>query len=150
TFHLGRPHLAFRAILGLKHSWLSREIVAFGVFAKLAVVYSVALYLFQQAPANELDGVIATPNWLRWLGFGVSGSGLFAVFCSVMIYVFTQRECWSLIRVAVRFALTSALLGIAVVWLSILLMMLIRPAPQLNELIRQNGAFACRATIAIA
>ena len=32
-FHLGRPLYAFRAVLGLRHSWLSREIVAFGAFA---------------------------------------------------------------------------------------------------------------------
>ncbi len=27
------------------------------------------------------------------------------MFCSTMIYVFTQRECWSFVRVGVRFAL---------------------------------------------
>jgi len=31
--HLGRPQYAFRAIIGLRSSWLSREILAFGVFA---------------------------------------------------------------------------------------------------------------------
>jgi len=30
--HLGRPLYAFRAILGLRTSWLSREILAFGLF----------------------------------------------------------------------------------------------------------------------
>jgi len=30
VLHLGRPQYAFRAILGLTHSWLSREIVGFG------------------------------------------------------------------------------------------------------------------------
>ncbi len=39
-FHLGRPHYAFRAVLGLRHSWLSREIVVFGVFAGLASLYA--------------------------------------------------------------------------------------------------------------
>ena len=32
-FHLGRPHLAFRAVYGLRSSWLSREVLAFGLFA---------------------------------------------------------------------------------------------------------------------
>ena len=36
TLHLGRPHLAWRAVLGLRSSWLSREIVAFGLFAAAA------------------------------------------------------------------------------------------------------------------
>ncbi len=34
--HLGRPLQAWRAVIGLRHSWLSREIVAFGAFAGLA------------------------------------------------------------------------------------------------------------------
>ena len=42
-----------------------------------------------------------------------------------MIYVFTQRECWSLLRAGVRFALTTALLGIAAVWLSMALLAMI-------------------------
>ena len=31
--HLGRPQHAYRAVIGLRHSWLSREILAFGLFA---------------------------------------------------------------------------------------------------------------------
>ena len=33
VLHLGRPRYAYRAVLGLRHSWLSREVVAFGAFA---------------------------------------------------------------------------------------------------------------------
>src|SRR5262249_46131240 len=40
-FHLGRPQYAFRAVLGLKTSWLSREILTFGIFAVLAFTYAV-------------------------------------------------------------------------------------------------------------
>ena len=36
---------AWRAVLGLRHSWLSREIVAFGAFAGLAVAYAGAVGL---------------------------------------------------------------------------------------------------------
>jgi Fe-S-cluster-containing dehydrogenase component len=35
--HLGRPRKAWRAFLGLRRSWLSREIVVFGLFALLAI-----------------------------------------------------------------------------------------------------------------
>ena len=42
-FHLGRPQFAFRAVLGLRHSWLSREIVAFVVFAGFAGSDSMAV-----------------------------------------------------------------------------------------------------------
>ncbi len=34
--HLGRPLYAYRALIGLRHSWLSREVLAFGVYAGLA------------------------------------------------------------------------------------------------------------------
>src|SRR5207248_688236 len=34
--HLGRPFYAFRALIGLRTSWLSREILAFGLFAAFA------------------------------------------------------------------------------------------------------------------
>jgi Fe-S-cluster-containing dehydrogenase component len=40
--HLGRPLYAFRAVLGFRHSWLSREVVALGLFAKLAAAYVAA------------------------------------------------------------------------------------------------------------
>ena len=46
-FHLGRPQFAFRAVLGLRHSWLSREIVAFGAFAALASLYAGAVFVMQ-------------------------------------------------------------------------------------------------------
>ena len=36
ALHLGRPQYAYRAVIGLRHSWLSREIVAFGLFAVAA------------------------------------------------------------------------------------------------------------------
>ena len=45
TLHLGRPHLAFRAVIGLATSWLSREILAFGVFATLAVLYAGSVWI---------------------------------------------------------------------------------------------------------
>src|SRR5690606_40142196 len=35
TFHIGRPQYAFRAFIGLRTSWMSREIIAFGAFVKI-------------------------------------------------------------------------------------------------------------------
>ena len=49
TLHLGRPHLAWRAVLGLRRSWLSREIVAFGIFAGVAAMYSMGAMLWPDA-----------------------------------------------------------------------------------------------------
>lgn len=143
VLHLGRPRYAFRAILGLRHSWLSREIVAFGVFAKLACVYAAAIFLPRysslSAPAWIVDG----------LGWSVAATGAAAIFCSAMVYVFTQRECWSATRVGLRFLLTSALLGVAVVWLSILLLALASSSQEWAELVDRHGAKLCITLISI-
>jgi Fe-S-cluster-containing dehydrogenase component/DMSO reductase anchor subunit len=155
TLHLGRPQYAFRAILGLRHSWLSREIVAFGVFAGLASAYAGAIFMFapgshdlpsKEAIASSTAGVAI----VQWLGWSVAGTGTISIFCSIMIYVFTQRECWSFTRVALRFSLTAALLGVAAVWLSILGLTLVRPSPELTDLVQLHGRSLCRAVILLA
>ncbi len=101
TLHLGRPHLAYRAILGIRHSWLSREIVAFGLFAALATTYCAAV-------SFPIDAIQPFRGPLAW---SVAVVGVVAVFCSVMIYVATWRECWNFPRTALRFGLSMGLLG---------------------------------------
>jgi Fe-S-cluster-containing dehydrogenase component/DMSO reductase anchor subunit len=148
-FHLGRPHLAFRAVLGLRHSWLSREIVSFGAFAMLASLYAAAALV-----AGRMEDSTSTTGyaqfWIDWLGWSVAATGVIAVFCSMMIYVFTQRECWSLVRVGMRFALTGALLGVAAVWLSILVSTLAVPSAALFSLVRECGPTLCWTLVATA
>ena len=105
-FHLGRPLYAFRAILGLRTSWLSREILAFTVFAGLAAAYSVAAWF---APTNTFAFQAANA-----LGGVAAASGVAAVICSIMIYVDTHRPFWSGSRTSVKFLLTMFVLGIPV------------------------------------
>src|SRR5262249_16833879 len=92
VFHLGPPLPAWRAVLGLRTSWLSREALAFGLFAKLGVAYaaSVAAPLLPAFPGKDL--VIALAPALR---LGAALVGLAGVFCSMMVYVATRREQWS-------------------------------------------------------
>lgn len=143
VWHLGRPRYAFRAILGLRHSWLSREIVAFGIFAMLACAYAAAIFLPRFSslcvPASMVDG----------LGWSVAATGAAAIVCSAMVYVFTRRECWSATRVGMRFLLTSALLGVAVVWFSLLLLALASPSQEWIELVDCHGVELCMALILI-
>ena len=136
TLHLGRPQYAFRAIVGLKHSWLSREIVAFGVFAGAAFVYAAAAWV-----PDIPDTAVVSLSW------GVAAIGVVAVFCSVMIYVFTQREFWSFTQTATKFYLTSAILGIAATWLSILLLGTLFNNPAAQQLSRDVGNTLLRALI---
>src|SRR5690606_21396377 len=44
TFHIGRPQYAFRAFIGLRTSWMSREIIAFGAFVKLGAIYALSFW----------------------------------------------------------------------------------------------------------
>jgi formate dehydrogenase iron-sulfur subunit len=141
-FHLGRPRYAFRAVLGLRHSWLSREIVAFGSFAGIASAYAAVIFTTR---VLDLPVDAGQSRWIGRLGGAVAAVGAVGVFCSVMIYVFTRRECWSYTRVAVRFVLTAAVLGVAAVWLSILMATVANPSPQLTAVVRTQGPSLCRA-----
>jgi formate dehydrogenase iron-sulfur subunit len=86
VLHLGRPLKAYRAVIGVRHSWLSREIVAFGAFAALAP--------------------LRTPV--------AAAVGLFAVYCSIRIYSVTRRTWWRFRTTASKFALTTLVCGLAV------------------------------------
>jgi formate dehydrogenase iron-sulfur subunit len=101
VLHLGRPRYAFRTVLGLRRSWLSREIVAFGAYTGLA-----AGYLLVTWRGGEGRG-------LALLGGATAAMGLVAVLCSVMVYVATRRPCWRGRDTGPRFALSAAVLGVA-------------------------------------
>jgi Fe-S-cluster-containing dehydrogenase component/DMSO reductase anchor subunit len=106
TLHLGRPLYAMRALIGLRTSWLSREILLFGVFAALSVSYA-GFTLWWPLAGTRADWV------LRALPACVAVSGLLGVLCSVMLYHATQKKLWTLSRTGFRFAATTAVLGMA-------------------------------------
>jgi formate dehydrogenase iron-sulfur subunit len=104
--HLGRPLYAFRALIGLRTSWLSREILAFGLFAAFATVYGANVWLGDEGlPTTALQGVLQHLAAL---------SGLIGVFCSVMVYVDTRRPFWSLPQTGFKFFMSAVVLGIPV------------------------------------
>ncbi len=103
SFHLGRPWLAYRSILGWKRSWLSREAIAFTAYMSLATV-TIALV------------AVGTLDWWISIGLGLTAlSGGIAVYCSAMIYIATRRQLWSMVRTMPEFAATTACLGTALV-----------------------------------
>lgn len=143
TLHLGRPQFAYRAILGFGHSWLSREIVAFGVFAALAGVYAAVTFAVVR-PAGILGQACEILPRL------VSLAGVVGVGCSVMIYVVTHREFWSLLQTGMKFFLTTALLGVAGVWFSILLLATLRHSAEIAPLVAAAGPVCARLVILLA
>lgn len=90
TAHLGRPWLAYRAVLGWRTSWLSREIIALGAFQAGTTL----TWLF---PAST--GIVALTAVV----------GLLGVFSSVMIYAVTPRSFWAMPFTAVKFLGTTVL-----------------------------------------
>jgi len=89
--HLGSPMGCWRVFLGLKTSWLSREIVLFGMWMPALLLYALLTYL---PVPNSL--VIAA-------GFATVLLGLLSVYCSIMVYVDTKREFWSLGKTTSKF-----------------------------------------------
>lgn len=107
VFHLGQPLKAWRFFIGLRTSWLSREILAFSLFAPIPLLLA-TLPFIPDFPSKSTIMLAA--------GTCALPAGLVAVFTSIMIYVDTRRSFWRLPLTATRFlATTSAffLLGIS-------------------------------------
>lgn len=83
VLHLGQPLKAWRAFLGWRKSWLSREILVFGPWFSALLAFAVTGF--------------------SSVGIAALVMGLVGVFCSVMVYVDTRREFWSLPRTSGRF-----------------------------------------------
>jgi|SRR5579859_1415927 len=109
--HLGRPLYAFRALIGLRTSWMSREILAFGLFAPLAIAYAAApLWSGPLASAASPALAARVQEGLRDL---VVLTGLAGIVCSVLIYHVTRRAWWNASRTAFKFLATAVVLGLA-------------------------------------
>jgi formate dehydrogenase iron-sulfur subunit len=99
VFHLGQPLKAWRFFLGLKTSWLSREILAFSMFAPVPVAVC-ALPWIPEFPFK---------NVISWMTEQLTlPLGMIALFTSVMIYHDTRRALWRFRRGALRFFGTVA------------------------------------------
>ncbi len=101
VLHLGRPERAWRAVLGIRRSWLSREIVAFGAFATLAAASAGSVLAGAGPPLENVLGALAALA-------GVAG-----VACSVLVYAVTARAWWAVTTTGVKFTLTALASGCA-------------------------------------
>ena len=114
VLHLGRPQWAFRAILGLRTSWMSREIVALGGFATMLFAVCAVAWAEVASPAGAAGWVAAVASLRPLAAITAAGAGLLGLLCSVMIYVATRRPLWRLDRTAMRFGATVLWGGLAV------------------------------------
>lgn len=102
VLHLGRPQIAYRAWLGWRTSWLSREVLAFGVYVPVLLL-SAGISLWPQSAIGGLLQPLLTAASIF--------AGAAAVYCSAMIYVATRRPWWNARRTLARFVLTVFLTG---------------------------------------
>jgi formate dehydrogenase iron-sulfur subunit len=101
ALHLGQPLKAWRAFLGWRTSWFSREVIAFGAFVPLVALSAGSFWLAPLTTVQPLLMCLA------------SVAGLVAVACSAMIYVDTRREFWRASQCFGKFFGTTLLLGSA-------------------------------------
>jgi formate dehydrogenase iron-sulfur subunit len=145
TMHLGRPLEAWRSFVGLKTSWLSREIIVFGLFAMLALIYAGSFWL----PA--LSRLVNIPFWRELSSspmqnlfeIGVTVTGLAGVFSSIMIYRDTRRTFWRTKFTAPKFTGTTLLLGPAVILFAMTLQSRFAPGIALQPMFRQVMVLLC-------
>ncbi len=104
-FHLGRPMGAWRAFLNLRQSWMSREIVMFGIYMALLTALC--------AVASGLSGIPGNSISARTLTTVTGLAGILGVFCSAMIYHDTRRPLWHWRRSVLLFFGSAAILGTA-------------------------------------
>jgi len=114
TLHLGRPLYAFRAFLGWRTSWMSREIVVLGVYVPMVAMAAVAVSVVQFGSVLDLD----SSGLFRMAKMSQSALQLLAVLtgalgigCSAMIYIDTRRAAWSFSRTVPLFIGSLLMLG---------------------------------------
>jgi formate dehydrogenase iron-sulfur subunit len=105
VLHLGKPLGAWRFFLGLKTSWLSREILAFSMLAGIISFYVGNQFLAPFIPKElELPIISSSLFKIPLIIFSVV-----AIFTSVMIYADTKRIYWNISRTSLKFFSTMLL-----------------------------------------
>ena len=99
--HLGKPSKAWKAFLGWRRSWLSREILIFGLWSATSL-----LFLF-----FTLSGFAS--KWITISGAISSLLGILGIYSSVMVYADTPRPSWNFKLTCLRFFSTTLGVGIA-------------------------------------
>lgn len=98
--HLGTPAHALNSILGIAHSWLSREIFFGAGFAVMGAVFAFAQWKKLASAGIRQAFALLT---------GLMGLGL--VYSMSMVYMLPTVPAWDSIATPIRFFTTTLLLG---------------------------------------
>jgi DMSO reductase iron-sulfur subunit len=121
VFHLGRPAYAWRALKMWRRSWLSREVLLFGLFFAALAGFAVASCL-NAVPAIWLNRLHLTRiAWLQHLppatlalfalGIIAAALGIAGIIASSFIYLVPARPSWNMAHTPIDFLLSAALIG---------------------------------------
>jgi DMSO reductase anchor subunit len=129
VLHLGRPAYAWRALKMWRRSWLSREVLLFGIFfcaltALTAASWLIALHMVTFATATLLTLKFLAPM------LGIAG-----ILTSAFIYLVPARPAWNTPHTPIDFLLSSALLGSAAAPLLISATATLRALPALQSFV---------------
>jgi formate dehydrogenase iron-sulfur subunit len=100
VLHLGRPLGAWRAWLGIRTSWMSREIVTLGIFFALTLALTTLAWL---PPRTALFDPSVQQNLLIQGARITAIIGILGIACSAMIYIDTPRPSWVWSQVLPKF-----------------------------------------------
>ena len=122
VFHLGRPAYAWRALKMWRRSWLSREVLLFGLFFGALTGFAVASCL-NAVPSIWLSHLhLARIGWLQHqpdttlaiftLGIISAALGIAGIIASSCIYLVPARPSWNMVHTPIDFLLSAAIIGI--------------------------------------
>jgi DMSO reductase iron-sulfur subunit len=104
VFHLGRPAYAWRALKMWRRSWLSREVLLFGLFFLSIGACTMAAWA-------ERFGWMHIASAVPVLGWVATGLGVLGTIASAYIYLVPARPSWNMSHTPVDFLLSAALIG---------------------------------------
>jgi formate dehydrogenase iron-sulfur subunit len=121
VFHLGRPAYAWRALKMWRRSWLSREVLLFGLFfgsltfltaSTCAVALSPCRLLRLHATAIEpFLRLFSVTLCIQVLGIITALLGICGIIASAFIYLVPARPSWNMLHTPIDFLLSAALIG---------------------------------------
>ena len=106
--HLGKPRNAVYSLTNINSSWLSREILFFGLFVGVASLYT--FFEYNLLDSSELKNIL--------MGLGIL-LGIVAVFSMARLYMLETVHAWNSFNTFVQFYSTTFILGIISVCLTI-------------------------------
>lgn len=105
VLHLGRPAYAWRALKMWRRSWLSREVLLFGLF------FSSLTTLTALAWIRSAHLWFVSNNIFALAQIVTSLCGIAGILASARIYLVPARPAWNMRHTPVDFLLSSAVLG---------------------------------------